>query len=105
MATAPSPGMVILPVCDAFLLRRRMETALKLFDAQSSRLYYHVYESAMNIRNADVESDIPYPERHYLVDAMTILLNHMWVGMPPSVVGVSLRHIADLVSQLELLYG
>ena len=97
--------MVMLPVCDAFLMRRRMDTAIKLFETNSARLYYHVYETAMNLACPDVESEVPYPERQYLIDAFTNLLNHMWYGMPPSVINVSLRHIYELVTQFDELYG
>lgn len=100
-----NPNMVILPVFSVFLLQRRLDTALKMVSRNSPRLYNHLYEMISNLSSLGVESDIPYPERKYIIDVLSMTLGHLASGMPSSIISVSLDHILSYSHAVEFEYN
>lgn len=100
----PNPDLVFLPVFDAFLLTRRLDTALRLFNANSSKLYSHLYEISVNLANPEVESNIQDTDRKFIVDSLNLLLSHMWAGVSAYIIHATLDHLYDLVSKIDEMH-
>lgn len=93
-----------LPVFDAFLLKQRLFTTKRLLSVNSPKLVSHVYEIIYNMSLPDVESNIPSPERHYLIDILNMFLYHMGQNMPSSVLNASLEHVISFADIMNDLY-
>lgn len=97
-------SIVVLPVFDAFLLKQRLGTAKRLLSSQSQRLYSHVNEIVYNLSLPDVESNIPPPERKYIMDTLMLFMTHMSQSMPESVLAVTLDHVLSFAEAMDATY-
>lgn len=58
----------------------------------------------MNLADATVLSNIPDPDRKYIVDALSLLLNHMWQGTSPYVIQSTLVHLLELAEKMDEMH-
>jgi hypothetical protein len=97
----PLVSTVVLPIFDAFLMKRRLATAIRLLP-DLARLYNHVHEIVNNLCIPNLESDIPLAERQYLVDMLNLLLGYITSNMPTSILLASLEHAYRFVDMLDM---
>lgn len=75
MAVKMPSDMVVLPIFDAFVFMRRMDTIMSLTDI--TRAYIMLAECHNNLQQPMVHTNIPFVQRTYILACLRAILHDM----------------------------